>query len=151
MRHITFPNGQAWYLKHHINKNSLKIALQKIALDEGFHVEHMSYILMSDKTLLDLNKKHLNHDYYTDIITFDLSERSGALNGEAYISKDSVYRNALIYSVPVALEFSRVAIHGFLHLCGYKDKTTSQRQMMQNKENLYLQYLEGLIKDCSDD
>lgn len=149
MRNIVFENRHTWCSKHHINKKALKQTLQKISSDHGFHVEHMSYIIVSDAQLLQMNRTYLKHDYHTDIITFDLHETPLTINGEAYISKDTIQSNALRFGCTVAQEFSRVAIHGLLHLCGFKDKTPNEKTEMRLQEEKYLNYLLELQKNTN--
>lgn len=121
------------------NKRKLNRFLNSIFKTEGKTLESLSYIFCSDKYLLNINRKFLNHDFYTDIITFDLSDNHLAVNGEIYISVDRVKENARVFKTSFNSEFLRVLFHGALHLCGYNDKTQSQRQKMRKKEIEYLQ------------
>lgn len=98
----------------------------------------MSFIFCSDENLLELNRIHLNHDFLTDILTFDLSESEHSLISEIYISTDRVRENARQFDVPFLQELTRVIIHGTLHLCGYKDKKKSEISLMRQKEAYYL-------------
>lgn len=96
----------------------------------------VSYIFCSDDYLLDLNKKQLNHDYYTDIITFDLRETDeDDLLCEMYISLDRVLENAEEYNCTFAEELKRVMVHGLLHLSGLNDVTESEKKIMREAEN----------------
>jgi rRNA maturation RNase YbeY len=88
---------------------------------------------------LKINNLHLEHNYFTDIITFDLSELPNQIIGEIYISTDRVKENASLIGVTINEELHRVIIHGVLHLCGYKDKTAKQKKDMRLLENKYLQ------------
>jgi len=97
----------------------------------------LSFIFCSDDYLLDINKKYLNHDFYTDVITFDYSENN-ILSGDVFISIDRVKENAGTFNVPFEEELQRVMIHGVLHLAGYKDKTDKEKKQMTDKENFYL-------------
>ena len=90
-----------------------------------------------DEYLLEINKKHLNHDYYTDIITFDYCVEK-IVSGDLYISIDRVKENAKVFNETFMNELTRVVIHGVLHLCGYNDKTDSDQKIMRNLENKYL-------------
>ncbi len=108
---------------------------------EGYEVEHINYILCSDVYLLKINKTYLNHDTYTDIITFDLSEKKGEIIGEIYISVPRVHANAKTFAVTYPDEMRRVMIHGALHLCGYGDKTPKEQKEMRAKEDHYLALL----------
>jgi len=95
----------------------------------------LSYIFCSDEYLLNINRQFLQHDYYTDIITFDLSETPDAITGEIYISLDRVKDNAQELQTPYKKELLRIIIHGALHLCGHKDKSPDQQKQMRIKEN----------------
>jgi probable rRNA maturation factor len=88
-----------------------------------------------------MNRQFLQHDYYTDILTFDVSERGGPVSGELYISVDRVRDNAHGLGVSAVEEMQRVIIHGSLHLCGYKDKLKKQQLLMRQKEERYLRLL----------
>ena len=105
--------------------------------NESFNIGEISITFTSDDFLLKINQKHLNHDYFTDIITFDYSENS-TLNGDLFISIDRVRDNAKEFGDSFANELSRVVIHGVLHLCGYKDKSAKDEALMREKENFYL-------------
>jgi probable rRNA maturation factor len=102
---------------------------------------NIQYIFCSDKYLLGINKQFLQHDYYTDIITFDLSIDK-QINAEIYISVDRVKENAAEFGVPYQQEMLRVIIHGALHLCGYSDKTKREITFMRAKESEYLRKFE---------
>jgi probable rRNA maturation factor len=108
--------------------------LELIAEREKFSVESISYIFCSDLYLLDINKQYLNHDYFTDIITFDYTDKT-FLSGDMFISIDRVIENAITYNVPFLNELYRVIVHGLLHLCGYKDKSDSDVILMRSKED----------------
>jgi rRNA maturation RNase YbeY len=101
---------------------------------------HLSFVFCTDDYLLEINKKFLNHDYYTDIITFDYNE-SHTVSGDLIISIDRVKENALIHKCTFQLELYRVIIHGVLHLLGFSDKTEIQRKKMRELENLFLNQL----------
>jgi len=101
----------------------------------------LSIIFCSDDALLEINKKFLNHDYYTDIITFPIEETNTVFEAELYISIDRVKENAKNLSIAFQDELHRVIIHGVLHLCGYKDKTDKEIEEMRFKENFYLKHL----------
>lgn len=93
------------------------------------------YILLSDEDLLTINQEHLNHDYYTDIITFDLSPNPEMLDADIYISIDRIQENAKDYEVTFEEELHRVFFHGILHLLGFKDGTEEEEKTMRTKEN----------------
>jgi len=101
-------------------------------------MDSLAYIFCDDEYLLNINRRFLKHDYYTDIITFDLSEQVSYIVGEIYISIDRVNENAAIHRSAREQEINRVIFHGALHLCGYKDKTGKQKLIMKKKEDQYL-------------
>jgi len=105
---------------------------------EGFEYDDIGIVFCSDEFLLVMNRNYLKHDYLTDIITFDYSQRK-KISGELFISTERVRDNAVKYKVNFYTELLRVIIHGFLHLAGYKDKATSEKKIMKDKENYYLE------------
>lgn len=119
-------------------RNRLKPFLSNLAKQEGKRLDSLNYIFCTDKALLAINKEYLNHDFYTDIITFDLSETPGQLSGEIYISIDRVRDNAKTQGTTIKEELHRVIFHGLLHLCGYKDKKPGEIRVMREKEEYYL-------------
>ena len=106
----------------------------------GKKVGSINYIFCTDAFLVFINKQYLKHNYYTDIITFDYSERK-TMNGEIYISIDRVKENATSFGVTFPVELNRVIIHGVLHLLGYTDKTAAQKTLMRKKEDACLSLL----------
>lgn len=102
---------------------------------EGYSHQEINYIFCSDEYLLDINRKHLNHDYYTDIITFDLSELPKQLEADIFISIDRVRENAAEQEEEFEMELNRVLVHGILHLMGYRDKTDAEKLVMRSLEN----------------
>jgi rRNA maturation RNase YbeY len=119
------------------NRQKLKAWVKQIALGEGKTLGDISYIFCSDEYLLSVNKTYLNHDYFTDVITFDYSEQP-VISGDIFISIDTVRVNAEEYEVSFENELHRVMAHGVLHLCGYKDASKSEVLTMRERENLYL-------------
>lgn len=118
---------------------ALKRFIQKIFDQEKTEAQSLNYIFCSDDFLLRLNKEYLNHHYFTDIITFDLSASKQAPKiGEVYISVDTVCDNAQRFLTTNQKELHRVVFHGALHLCGYKDKTLKEKALMKQKEEKYL-------------
>jgi probable rRNA maturation factor len=115
-------------------RKELKGYLRSLFKKEGKAVEQINYIFCKDEYLLSLNKMHLKHDTYTDIITFELSPKGEALVADIYISTERVRENAQTFQTPFQKELHRVIFHGALHLCGYKDKTKEQSQLMRTKE-----------------
>lgn len=103
----------------------------------------LNYIFTSDKYLLTINKEYLQHNYYTDIITFNYNN-GNQINGDIFISIDTVENNSRLYSVSFKDELHRVVIHGVLHLLGYDDQTEMQKKQMREKENEYLAHLKNL-------
>ena len=132
---------QFFFLKHNIslrNRGALKTFISRIFKLERHKLKDLTYIFCSDDYLLEINKASLRHDYYTDIITFNLSETPGAISGEIYISTDRVRDNAQQLSVTITEELHRVILHGALHLCVYKDKTVKHAKEMRDAEDKYL-------------
>ena len=116
----------------------LKRFLASLFKKEGKQLAELQYIFCSDDYLLEINRQYLNHDFYTDIITFDLSEKGQSINAEIYISVDRVRENAREFGSFLKQELHRVIFHGALHLCGYKDKTAPQEKEMRRMEEKYL-------------
>lgn len=111
--------------------------LSETIKSENKSLGEISLIIGPDDWLLGLNKEHLNHDYYTDIITFDYCE-GDIVSGDLFISWDRVLENAVFNNVSRETEFNRVVVHGVLHLCGYGDKSDAEAKLMREKENFYL-------------
>ena len=111
--------------------------LSMIISSEGFKEGEINYIFCSDEYLYEINLQYLNHDTYTDIISFDYSVGK-ELHGDIYISIDRVKENAMSFGATFENELSRVLSHGILHYCGYKDKTKDDTKTMRSKENEYL-------------
>lgn len=120
------------------NNESHSNWIKQSIFHEGFQLVSLNFVFCSDQHLLTINKKYLNHDYYTDIITFDNSEEKLEIEGDVFISIDRVKENAEENGVPFADEQKRVLIHGVLHLCSYNDKTIQEKDLMTKKENAYL-------------
>ncbi len=121
------------------NRTELKRYIQSIFKKEGKELGFINYIFCTDKALLEVNRQFLSHDFYTDIITFDLSE-SKIIQAEVYISTDRVKENAFQLGVSFKSELHRVVFHGVLHLCGYKDKSKEQKMEMRGKEEFYIKH-----------
>ena len=98
----------------------------------------LNIVFCSDEFLLDINRNYLKHDYYTDIITFDLAEPGSAVEGEIYISIERVRENSRVEKVSFTHEVHRVIFHGVLHLCGFKDKSAADKTKMTKQENQLL-------------
>ena len=112
----------------------IKSILAKEKVDFSF----INYIFCSDKYLLDLNKRYLSHNEYTDIITFQLNEEDEVIESEIYISIDRVRENSREFGTSFSNELHRVMAHGVLHLAGYRDKKPSEKALMRKKETAYL-------------
>ena len=107
------------------------------AKSEGKTIGEITLIFCSDEHLLEMNRQYLDHDYYTDIITFDYSGED-EISGDLFISIDRVYDNAAQNAVSRDNELKRVCVHGVLHLCGYGDKSVDEARIMRSKEDYYL-------------
>ena len=105
---------------------------------EGYKLDELTYIFCSDSYLLQINQQYLNHDTYTDIITFDNSTEKKTVTGDIFISIDRIRENAAKFNQSVANELHRVIIHGVLHLLGYKDKSAADSKKMTQMEDKYL-------------
>lgn len=114
--------------------------LQNVVESENKISGELSFVFCDDEYLHKINLQYLNHDTYTDIITFDYTE-SGVIAGDIFISIDRVKENALLYKKPFKNELSRVIVHGVLHLAGYKDKSEEESILMRSKEDFYLNLL----------
>jgi rRNA maturation RNase YbeY len=111
--------------------------LKLVAESEIRRIGDISIIFCSDNYILDVNQKYLNHDYFTDIITFDYCE-GDKLSGDLFISVDSVMENSVEYGTEFKDELNRVIVHGILHLIGYDDHNKKDIEVMRKKENYYL-------------
>jgi rRNA maturation RNase YbeY len=125
-------------------RRKITLWIKRIAGIHGKKVGDISYIFCSDAKILAINKEFLNHDYYTDIITFDYAE-GDIISGDIYISLDTVFTNADTYNVSFDNELFRVIIHGILHLCGIDDKAPGARIIMEQHENEALEILKFLF------
>jgi rRNA maturation RNase YbeY len=119
-------------------KSIYKAWIEAVSHSHGKKVGEISYIFCSDEYLLEMNKQYLQHDYYTDIITFDYSE-GDTISGDLFISVDRVKDNANDLSISPEIEMQRVVIHGVLHLCGYGDKDFEAEQNMRKLEEKALE------------
>ncbi len=124
-----------------INADNIRKWITSVVKSEHSTIETINYIFCSDEYLLKVNQEYLNHDYYTDIITFDNSEIAGAISSDIFISIDRVEENANINQSDFDNELHRVMIHGVLHLVGYKDKTDEDKIIMRAKEDAYISLL----------
>jgi len=120
------------------NRSNLKSFIASLFKKEKKRLEDIHYVFCSDDYLLEINRQHLQHDYYTDIITFGLSDAGQPIKAEVYISIDRVKDNARQFKIPIKEELHRVIFHGALHLCGYKDKRVKDQALMREMEDKYL-------------
>ena len=125
-------------------KRRVQHFVKDIFAQEGKELVGLTYIFCSDHFILEINQEFLQHDYYTDIITFNLSDNYETV-GEIYISVETVKSNSIIHKTTFSHELLRVIFHGALHLCGYGDKKKSEITIMRQKEEYYLQsYLKNI-------
>ena len=108
--------------------------VKQVAQSYGRKVGEVAYVFVDDEEILRVNRQYLQHDYYTDIITFDYCE-GDTISGDLFISLDTVRSNAAELGVPYGQELRRVIIHGILHLCGINDKGPGEREIMEQHEN----------------
>lgn len=120
-----------------LDRNRLARWIRAVAADYGFATGDITYIFCNDEQILDVNRRFLGHDYYTDVITFDYSS-PGRIAGDIFISLDTVRSNAEERGLTFDNELCRILIHGILHLTGQADKTPETRAEMTRKENLAL-------------
>src|ERR1700761_6241256 len=115
------------------NKTKVRQWITETIASEGFTLQELTYIFCSDEYLLQINRQYLNHDTYTDIITFDNSDTEGTIVGDIFISIDRIRENAANFRTTERNELHRVIIHGALHLLGYKDKRPADKEKMTEK------------------
>lgn len=120
-----------------IKKSNVKALIKTIISDHSRSLDNINIIFCSDEYLLTINKDYLEHDYFTDIITFQYSDTE--ISSDIFISLDRVEENSRSFSVPYITELHRIIIHGILHLVGYDDKTESDKSKMSLKEDFYLE------------
>jgi len=120
------------------NKALVRQWIKDTITAEGFKLKELTYVFCSDAYLLPMNQQYLDHDTYTDIITFDNSEVEGDIVGDIFISVERIRENAAKFNITETDELHRVIIHGALHLLGYTDKTVVTKKKMTQKEDEYL-------------
>lgn len=121
------------------DESSITSWLQSVATAEGQSIAEINYIFCSDEYILSINEEYLNHDYYTDIITFDNRDNTqDDIEADIFVSIDRVQENAQMIQVPFDTELRRVMVHGLLHLLGYHDKSEEEISQMREKEEAYL-------------
>ena len=121
-------------------KTKIKAWIASTVAEEGYKLDELNFILCSDDYLLRINQDYLQHDDYTDVITFDNAEALKSILGDIFISIDRIKENATQFKATIETELSRVMIHGTLHLLGYKDKGKAAKTLMTEKEDEYLGY-----------
>ena len=121
-----------------IDRENISAWINHVAADYGRNVGDIGYIFCDDEKILEVNRQFLQHDYYTDIITFDYSTEQ-YISGDLFISLDTVRSNAALVGSTYEEELHRVIIHGILHLCGLNDKGPGEREIMEAAENRALQ------------
>ena len=123
--------------------------LTQVAAEEGYRLGEVNYIFCSAEHLLEMNRQFLGHDYFTDVITFDYSDRKveKVVAGDVFIDVETVADNARIYGATKLQEMRRILAHGLLHLCGQKDKTPTAERQMHRKEDKYLAQLTTLLSE----
>ena len=119
-------------------KRRIKEWLNLVAFEEGSKIQNLNFLIVGDKRMIHFNKTYLNHDYSTDIITFDNSENK-KISGDIVISIERVKENSKKYKVKLKEELRRVMVHGLLHLLGYDDKNEKEKKRIRKKENYYLE------------
>ena len=118
--------------------NDIRKWLVDLVEEEKCGIQKIQYIFCTDEYLLGINKQYLDHDYYTDIITFPLNNSQSDILSDIYISIERVIDNAQSYKVSADQELHRVIAHGLLHLCGYGDFSDDEKKIMRERENYYL-------------
>lgn len=124
-----------------IKRRDVSAWIKKVAASHGKKVGDIAYIFCNDERILEVNREYLQHDYYTDIITFDYTEED-VISGDLFISLDTVLSNSEQLGVQYEQELYRVIIHGILHLCGINDKGEGEREIMEREENTALAMLQ---------
>lgn len=119
-------------------KNNFKAWLKKVAEKEGFRINDLNYIFCSDQYLHKINLEYLDHDTYTDIITFDNSEEEKIIEGDIFVSIERIRENSSILNTLLEEETKRVIVHGLLHLCGYNDYSIEDKEEMRRLESEYM-------------
>ena len=128
------------------DRTVLKLFLASLFRKEKRSIDYLNIIFCTDERLLQINKDFLNHNYYTDIITFHYASENEPVQAELYISGDRVRENAADLGITINAELHRVIFHGCLHLCGYGDKTSQQIKKMREREDYYLRLYFGKKK-----
>ena len=130
-----FTEDLVYTLKH---KTKIRTWLLQTITAEGYELAELNFILCSDEYLLGINQQYLNHDTYTDVITFDNSDIPKTIIGDIFISLERIQENAKDFKGTTYDELCRIMVHGTLHLLGYKDKSKAEKALMTKKEDYYL-------------
>lgn len=141
---VDFHQHLPFFRKHKVQVGTLRKTLLQVCTDFKRDLAQLDIIFVDDEELLLMNRDYLQHDYYTDIITFDLSDDLRRIQGELYISRDRVLENALSLGSSSRDEILRVCIHGLLHLCGMNDNSEAEKLAMRDAENTYIQFYKNL-------
>jgi len=128
------------------DKNKIRKWILYVITSENFRRGTLNYIFCSDNFLHKANLQYLQHDTYTDILTFDTSDEPNEISGDIFISIERVKENARTFKVLFNTELYRVMVHGILHLLGYNDKTQEEKELMKSKEDYYLSLLPKFIQ-----
>jgi probable rRNA maturation factor len=128
------------------DRTLLRSWLQEVTRSHGHSINELNYVLVSDPALLEYNKRYLDHDEFTDVITFDGQTGKG-LSGDVLMSYDRIKENATTYGTSIGNELNRVMVHGLLHLLGHKDRTKEQKKTMREMEDKFLDLLSTMKKN----
>lgn len=139
LRNIHFHTEETSFVL--ANKAKYKTWLGEIIKEHKFELRELNYIFCTDEYLLNINREYLDHDYYTDIITFDNSEEEGFIEGDIFVSIDRIRDNANEFNQEFTKELTRVIAHGLLHLVGFGDKGENEIKEMRKQEDLAIQKL----------
>ena len=130
-------------------QHETSVWVRAVAESYGKRVGEVAYVFCNDEKILEVNRQFLQHDYFTDIITFDYTEGQ-RIGGDLFISLDTVRSNAELFGRPYDEELHRVVIHGILHLCGINDKGPGERELMEAAENKALALLADMAQPAAD-
>jgi rRNA maturation RNase YbeY len=142
IKNLTVYNSKQFKL----NKAEIHRIISTLQKELNFRIEFMEVNIITSEEIHQINNQYLQHNYSTDIITFNYSGENNTLDGEIFISLDDAYYNSLKYKVNLDNELLRLIIHGFLHLVGYDDKVTNDKRKMKRIENKLVKQIEGSIK-----
>jgi len=137
--------------KNFPNRTVLKSCLKSTAKTFGKTITDLSYVFVSDQELLEMNRQYLQHDYFTDIITFDNSEDEDTIEGDVFISTDRVEENGQTIGKGILEEYLRVVAHGLLHLCGLGDKSDTEIKTMRTAEEAFIAMYKATVSARGED